>query len=53
MHLQKCFAYLGCKQDDFPEPEKPAKEVIVLPVYPEPTNEMKNRVIKNVLEILS
>jgi dTDP-4-amino-4,6-dideoxygalactose transaminase len=53
MHLQKCFRYLGYKQGDFPEAEKAAKEVIALPIYPELTDEMKDYVVRHIIEFLS
>src|SRR5437588_286564 len=37
LHLQPCFAYLGCKDGAFPESERAGKEVISLPVCPELT----------------
>lgn len=52
MHLQKCFAYLGCREGDFPESEKAAKEVMALPVYPELTDEMKDCVVETILSFL-
>ena len=45
LHLQKCFAYLGYKQGQFPESERAAKEVISLPVYPELTRAQQDEVI--------
>jgi len=45
LHLQPCFAYLGCSEGQFPESERAAKEVLSLPVFPELTSSQREIVV--------
>ena len=49
LHLQACFADLGCKPGQFPQTEKATAEVVALPVFPELTDTQIQRVADTVL----
>lgn len=48
LHLQKCFAYLGYKEGDFPEVEKACKEVLAVPIYPELTTQHQDFIVSSI-----
>jgi dTDP-4-amino-4,6-dideoxygalactose transaminase len=50
LHQQKCFAYLGCKEGDFPVSERVSKDILALPIYPELTQEEVKYAAQAVLE---
>ena len=53
MHLQECFAWLGCAAGSFPESERAANETLALPIYPELGEQQAHHVVQCVREFLS
>lgn len=52
LHLQEAFKYLGYRENDFPESEAAAKEVLSLPMYPELEPEKAKLIAEVVLKTI-
>jgi len=53
LHLQKCFAYLGYRNGDFPESERASSEVLALPIYAELTSDKQEYIVSSIKEFYS
>lgn len=51
-HQQECFAYLNCKNEDYPNSNKAAEESLALPIYPELSTEQITYVAESIAEFL-
>jgi dTDP-4-amino-4,6-dideoxygalactose transaminase len=52
LHMQKCFAYLGHREGEFPASEQAARETLALPIYPELSDQQAERVVECIGEFL-
>jgi dTDP-4-amino-4,6-dideoxygalactose transaminase len=48
LHLQPCFAYLGCAKGAFPVSEAATERVLALPVYPELSEAQQAHVVETI-----
>jgi dTDP-4-amino-4,6-dideoxygalactose transaminase len=53
LHMQECFAELGCGEGDLPHTELAAREVLSLPVFPEMTRDEQTTVIDAIGEFVA
>lgn len=51
-HRQECFAYLKCKDEDYPVSNNAASSSIALPIYPELSNEQIKFVVDSIAEFM-
>jgi dTDP-4-amino-4,6-dideoxygalactose transaminase len=53
LHMQKAYAHLGCKPEDFPVAAKQAGEILSIPMYPEMTDDMVGYVCSSIKNFYS
>ena len=53
LHLQPCFAHLGCRKGEFPESEEASYEVLSIPIFPELTEEEKDYTIQTIQQFFT
>jgi dTDP-4-amino-4,6-dideoxygalactose transaminase len=53
LHMQEALKVLGYAEDDFPEAERAAREVLALPIFPELREDEQETVVKAIAEFLS
>ncbi len=51
-HRQECFAYLKCKDEDYPISNSAANDTIALPIYPELSDEQIKFVVESISEFM-
>lgn len=51
-HRQECFAYLNCKDDDYPNANSAANDSLALPIYPELSDEQIKYVVDSIAEFV-
>lgn len=52
-HRQECFAYLNCKDGEYPNANSAANDTIALPIYPELSNEQIKFVVDSIAEFMN
>ena len=53
LHQQKALASLGCREGDFPESERAAREVLAIPIFPQLRDDEQERVVAAIRDFFS